>query len=218
MQRRQVAVAHEMLNRGCEHVVEVGGYLTPLDALLRDLAWNFSYKLPKSYINIDPSVKMPMDVTVDGMRSVHIPMTLADFTNASAMQFRHAFKLSVRDLHVDASLSHSTDKICAVILSVWDPHVATSNDREALRQLFHHVGFLAASAADDEMEHLSVVKLIAEVAHDLKPTQNEQVFDCSKELSSEKSHWPGDQVEHLDYLSGGGPDVSKLLTASWSAK
>mmetsp|Transcript_42476 Transcript_42476/g.79763 ORF Transcript_42476/g.79763 Transcript_42476/m.79763 type:complete len:336 (+) Transcript_42476:73-1080(+) len=219
MQRRQEAVAREMLNRGCEHVVEVGGYLSPVDGFLRKLALQSGAKLPQTYTNIDPSVNKALDVTVGGMRSVHIPMTVVDFTAASAASFRHAFGLM--------DLENSTDNCCAVILSVWDPHVANKSDRIALRELLRHVTFLAASAASDEMEHLKVLEQIAKTAHALEPLQKSKAFNCSKALQNDTTHWPGDEVEYLDYLDNNANHMSKrtpsnypfnpfnLLTVAW---
>merc|ERR1719316_885769 len=94
MQRRQMAVAHQVLKQGCKHIVEIGGYLTPLDGFLRNIVGDSGQKLPGSYINIDPSVNAAMDVTANEMRSVHIPMTLADFTSSSSSNFRKKFELT----------------------------------------------------------------------------------------------------------------------------
>jgi hypothetical protein len=210
MQQRQAAVAHEMLNRGCEHVLEVGGYLTPLDNVLRDLVkQNRSLKLPKSYTNIDPSVDKPKDVTTDGMRAVHIPMTISDFVANSAASFRKDFGLT--------ELSESSEgSICMCMLSVWDPHVDTGSDRSAMQSLISHAGFLAASSAFDELEHLSVVETIADHAHRLKPHHKSSI-DCTTELMEEESHFKGDEVERLEFMSLlQSGKIPPLLMMSWA--
>lgn len=209
MQRRQEAVAEEMLKRQCKHVVEVGGYVSPVDGFLRDAARRCrqnvgmepgsSCTLPLSYVNIDPSVVAPQDVTIGGMRSIHIPMTLADFTENTSLPFRSQFGLK--------ELLSTADGLCACSLSLWDPHVKQKHDLLAYNDLFKNANFVAISSAADEMEHLREVQRLAKAQH-LAQIMQMHRFDCSTELIKETSHYDGDELEFLDEFSR--PDPAHL--------
>eukprot|EP00929_Paragymnodinium_shiwhaense_P065149 TRINITY_DN32696_c0_g1_i2.p1 TRINITY_DN32696_c0_g1~~TRINITY_DN32696_c0_g1_i2.p1 ORF type:complete len:308 (+),score=34.82 TRINITY_DN32696_c0_g1_i2:114-1037(+) len=200
MHRRQRLAAAAILQQGCRHVVEIGGYRYPLDGFLNASASKLQKELPMSYINIDPSTLEAEDKKMRSMRSVRIPMTLADFISAD--EFRAIFSLNSPD-------------ICVCALSLWDPHTRTQKDRWGLHELFRNASLLVVSAAEDEQEHLDRVESIAKKARGLEPDATKSVVvNCSAELKDEATHWPGDEVERLDVLQRGPPVMLKLTEAA----
>merc|ERR1740121_2480338 len=115
------------------------------------------------------------------MRSVHVPMSVADFIASAA--FRSAFNLT--------DLRASLCKTCVCLLGLWDPHVATERDRVSLTNLVGQVDLFAVSSGLYEVKHLDVVKnLVEEVG--LRPSKASQIFNCTEELLGEESHYDGD--------------------------
>merc|ERR1719440_166871 len=104
---------------------------------------------------------------------MHIPMTLADFTSEAVLPFRRQFSLN--------EFEKTTPGLCACSLGIWDPHVQYPRDRQAYRDLFKHVDFLAISGPLDELEHVDVVQHIA-TSEGLAQAEKSQKFNCSTEL------------------------------------
>eukprot|EP00931_Biecheleriopsis_adriatica_P052977 TRINITY_DN3091_c0_g1_i1.p1 TRINITY_DN3091_c0_g1~~TRINITY_DN3091_c0_g1_i1.p1 ORF type:complete len:343 (-),score=69.75 TRINITY_DN3091_c0_g1_i1:26-1054(-) len=195
LQQRQDMVAAWMLKNKCENIVEVGGYASPVNTHVQRQLANLSLELrerraPKSYINIDPSALAAKDVTEAGTRTVELPMTVADFQSDTASELRK---------HLDAQLRHP-DGYCVAMLGAWSPHVYSRKDKLALRQLFRNAKILAVSSPSNALGVLNKVRTIAQRSNGLTAEASQKV-DCSNALKDESTHFPGDETEHLLFLS-----------------
>merc|ERR1719446_1049221 len=135
-QQRYNAVAKEVLKRHCNVVIEVGGYLTPLDGFLlnasKDGKHGKHHSFPKTYINIDASMKKAKVTAKDGLVSYHLPMTISDFVGQDVTHMRSK-----------KGLGFSRKDSCAVIFGIWDPHVKQKKDSTAMQNLLSGVHFAA---------------------------------------------------------------------------
>eukprot|EP00929_Paragymnodinium_shiwhaense_P029926 TRINITY_DN17058_c0_g1_i1.p1 TRINITY_DN17058_c0_g1~~TRINITY_DN17058_c0_g1_i1.p1 ORF type:complete len:679 (+),score=198.15 TRINITY_DN17058_c0_g1_i1:121-2157(+) len=185
MRQRVRMSARAVLAQGCNTVVEVGGYLTPLDEVLRNRGWApnrgdadgaidpvpFDSDLPDQYINIDPSMKESSLLEDEGMRSVHLKMTLADFLGETGASLRKQFHLKIKR------------PACAVMCGIWTPHYAKPEDQAAMESIWNNVSFAVLESTAYSMKWVDKTMAFAQKAG-LKSYRNATV-DCHKELAKE---------------------------------
>eukprot|EP00929_Paragymnodinium_shiwhaense_P118534 TRINITY_DN90450_c0_g1_i1.p1 TRINITY_DN90450_c0_g1~~TRINITY_DN90450_c0_g1_i1.p1 ORF type:complete len:665 (+),score=230.13 TRINITY_DN90450_c0_g1_i1:101-2095(+) len=207
-QRYQI-VAEEVLKRKCEVVIEVGGYMTPLDAFLLNDTYD-KHQLPKMYINIDASISKVQAKVSEGMPSYHLPMTIADFVSDDVSKMR-----------AKNGLTFSRANSCAVIFGIWDPHLNTTEDEDAMHVLLEGVKFAAIETSDYAKNWLDKTTLVGKAAG-LNPIGDHDV-DCRADMEGLAK--PVTLLRHMRYLSshkddGKGKEVGegKAKTAKSAAR
>eukprot|EP00929_Paragymnodinium_shiwhaense_P013104 TRINITY_DN120968_c0_g1_i1.p1 TRINITY_DN120968_c0_g1~~TRINITY_DN120968_c0_g1_i1.p1 ORF type:complete len:373 (+),score=95.93 TRINITY_DN120968_c0_g1_i1:86-1120(+) len=149
--RRYKTVSKLILERKCKTVVEVGGYLTPLDSFLLEEHKNSGGSLPETYMNVDPSMKNAEASKNEGMRSLQLPLSLADLFSKEAKSLREKFTINV-----------DPNDTCAIAFGIWDPHYKEKQDQAAMGRLFKSVRFLGVETSDYATKWLKATDAVAQ--------------------------------------------------------
>lgn len=215
-QGRYRTTAKDILQRDCKRVIEIGGYLTPLDKFLLEAAGGDkegknskgdsllqgpgkgkdakSGGLPALYVNIDPSMPEAKVQKEQGMKIVHLPMTLADFFSDEAKTLRDEFQLDI-----------SKDDSCTMAFGIWDPHYKNPEDEEAMLKLYKNVKFAAAETSDYAKKWLKKTAKVAKKAG-LSLVRDEDA-DCIEALKGQKPD--SSLLRHMKFFERGAGKEEK---------
>jgi len=229
-QGRYRTTAKDILQRDCKRVIEIGGYLTPLDKFLVEAVGGAkvedkegknskgdsllqgpgkgkdakSSDLPALYVNIDPSMPAAKVQKEKGMKIIHLPMTLADFFSDEAKSLRDEFQLEV-----------SKEDTCTMAFGIWDPHYKNPEDEEAMLKLYKNVKFAAAETSDYAKKWLKKTAKVAEKAG-LSLVRDEDA-DCIEALKGQKPD--SSLLRHMKFFElGAGKEEKKAAKKPLEAK